>query len=98
MIASGTVSAIDLSTDASGNDSRDESRRITDAASMKCLPQPPRDSEQRLVMLHHMLATIGGRHHCCGEPAATAERDEAVEDGFVVFAEHALVVVRSDTE
>src|SRR5258707_3498116 len=57
-----------------------------------------RHLEQRRIVLHQTLGAVEARHDAGGELAALAERNEAVEDRFVVLAEQPLVVVRPDAE
>ena len=57
-----------------------------------------RHVKQRLVMLHQMLGAVEARHRAGRDPAARAERDEAVEDRLVALAEQPLVVVGPDAE
>src|SRR5665647_3885573 len=57
-----------------------------------------RHVKQRLIMLHQVLGAVEARHRACGDLAAQAERDEAVEDRLVAPAEQPFVIVGSDPE
>src|ERR1700733_9925363 len=67
-------------------------------ASAERAPQFLRQAQKCRIALHKTLAAIGGRHRYRRSGAAWAERDEAIENGFVRLAKQFFVTVRSDPE
>src|SRR3984957_14128691 len=57
-----------------------------------------RHVEKRLIVFHQMLGAVDARHRARCDPAAQAERDEAIENRLVALAEQPFVVVGSDPE